>query len=209
MRRVVRPFLRVSAAALAGAASWCTLEYFLHRFVMHELRGKGRPSRAHLEHHADTTHFASTGEKAATAVAVVVPTFPVAVRLVGAPTAAVYVSSFVGTYLGYEVLHRWIHVRPPRTAYGRWARRNHLRHHYGRPMSNQGVTLPVWDIVFGTADTTDGPLRVPRRMAPVWLIDGDGTVRPEYASDYVLAGKVRTAAIEDRRAAFSNTAPAD
>ena len=207
MRRTTRLVLRNGAAVVAGAASWGTLEYFLHRFVMHVPRGKGLPSKAHLEHHADPSHFASTAEKAATATAVVVPTFPLAARLVGTSTAAVYVTSFVATYLGYEVLHRWIHVRPPRTAYGRWARRNHLRHHYGRPMLNQGVTSPVWDVVFGTSDRTDGPLRVPRRMAPVWLVDDDGAVRAEYTADYVLAGRVRDARDDDRRAAFSNTAP--
>ena len=201
--------LRYAVAVAAGVASWGTLEYFLHRFVMHVPRGKGRPSKAHLEHHADPSTFASTAEKAATATAVVVPTFPLARRLVGTSTAAVYVTSFVGTYLGYEVLHRWIHVRAPRTAYGRWARRHHLRHHFGRPMQNQGVTSPVWDVVFGTLDATDGPVRVPRRMAPVWLVDDEGAVRAEYEDDYVLAGRVRDAASEDRVAAFSNAAPAD
>ena len=44
-------------ASLAGAASWTIAEYGLHRFAMHELRGKGLASREHLSHHADVTYF--------------------------------------------------------------------------------------------------------------------------------------------------------
>src|SRR4051794_17552172 len=34
-----------------GAMLWFLFEYLLHRFAMHELKGKGLMSREHLEHH--------------------------------------------------------------------------------------------------------------------------------------------------------------
>ncbi len=39
-----------------GAAGWTGLEYGLHRFAMHELRGRGLASVEHLKHHADVTN---------------------------------------------------------------------------------------------------------------------------------------------------------
>ena len=55
-------------------------------------------------------------------------------------------------------------------------------------MANQGVTTPVWDLVFGTYERVERPVRVPRRLAMVWLLDEHGDVRPEYALDYVVVG---------------------
>jgi hypothetical protein len=76
-------------------------------------------------------------------------------------------------------------------------------------MANHCVTWPLWDIVFRTYESP-GRVRVPRRMAMVWLTDEDGTVRPEFVADYELAGrKVRddAQAEADMVAAFSNQAP--
>ena len=36
-----------------------------------------------------------------------------------------------------------------------------------------------------------GVVTVPRRMAPVWMLDGDGEVRPEFVEDYVVKGARR------------------
>ncbi|MCB1262149.1 MAG: hypothetical protein KDB33_17440, partial [Acidimicrobiales bacterium] len=50
-------------ATVAGALSWSAAEYGLHRFAMHEMRGKGLASREHLSHHADVTYFSPTSKK--------------------------------------------------------------------------------------------------------------------------------------------------
>jgi 4-hydroxysphinganine ceramide fatty acyl 2-hydroxylase len=88
-------------------------------------------------------------------------------------------------------------------------RRHHFHHHFGHPTANHGVTSPIWDMVFGTYERVDGPLRVPRRLAMVWLVD-DGQVRPEYADDYALAGTrpwTEAQAAIDHDRAFANLAP--
>ena len=54
-------------AAVAGAVSWTAAEYGLHRFAMHELRGRGLASREHLSHHADVTYFSPASKKVASA----------------------------------------------------------------------------------------------------------------------------------------------
>lgn len=47
-------------------------------------------------------------------------------------------------------------------------------------------------------------------MAPVWLLDETGQVRPEYSDDYVVKGAPAgeaNAAQRDRELAFANLAP--
>jgi sterol desaturase/sphingolipid hydroxylase (fatty acid hydroxylase superfamily) len=200
-------------AALAGAVSWTAAEYGLHRFAMHELRGKGLASREHLSHHADVTYFSPASKKLASAAGTTVVAFPLASAAAGRRWATAFTGGMISTYFAYEVAHRRVHTHPPRNRYGRWARRSHLHHHFGAPMRNFGVTSPVWDKLLGTYDDP-GVITVPRRMAPVWMLDDDGEVHPELAADYLVKGR-RAAdpgqadvADEDRADAFANVAPA-
>jgi hypothetical protein len=78
-------------------------------------------------------------------------------------------------------------------------------------MSNHGVSIPVWDLVFGTRREVER-VRVPRRLALPWMLDDTGALRPEFAEDYELVGRdlldERQAGI-DRARAFASIAPTD
>lgn len=197
-------------AAALGAASWTAAEYGLHRFAMHELRGRGLASREHLSHHADVTYFSPASKKLASAAGTTAVAFPLATAAAGRRWATCFTAGMISTYFAYEVAHRRVHTHPPRGVYGRWARRSHLHHHFGAPMRNFGVTSPVWDKVLGTYDDP-GVITVPRRMAPVWMLDDAGEVRPELAGDYRVKGGARSVdrlqATVDRDDAFANVAP--
>ncbi len=202
--------LRSPVTAVAvGAISWTAAEYGLHRFAMHEMRGRGLPSVEHLKHHADVSYFSPASKKVASAAGTTAVAYPVAQAVAGRRWAMAFTAGMIMTYFGYEVAHRRTHTHPPRGRYGRWARRSHLHHHFGAPMRNFGVTTPVWDRVFGTYDEP-GVVTVPRRMAPEWLLDETGEVRAEFTADYVAkGGRGRDAdRIErDRADAFANLVP--
>ena len=200
-------------AALAGAALWTLGEYVLHRFAMHELRGRGILSREHLEHHV----------KAQWGFDPLIVLAWVGVILVGAllwaPVGWLAVGPAVGIGLGggwilgyglYEFLHARAHLRAPRTRYAAWLRRHHFHHHFGHPMANHGVTTNLWDRVFGTLEVPER-VRVPRRLAMPWLLDERGELKAEFAADYELVGAAtadeRLLAL-DRARAFASTAPA-
>lgn len=200
----------VVAAAVIGIGSWTALEYGIHRVLGHEMRGKGIASREHLAHHADVTYFTPNHLKALSAATTTAAAFPITATLVGRRRALAFTGGLVSMYFVYEVLHRRTHTHAPRGRYGRWTRQNHLRHHAGSPMKNFGVTTPVWDLVFGSSEQTSSMLRLPRRIAPVWLLDQDGEVLPAYREHYEVVGPRRAPAhvVEaDRKAAFSNLAP--
>ena len=197
------------AAALVGAAAWTAAEYGLHRFAMHEMRGRGLPSVEHLKHHADVTYFSPTSKKIASAAATTAVAYPATVAVAGRRWATAFTVGLIAMYFGYEVAHRRTHTHPPRNRYGRWARRSHMHHHFGAPMRNFGVTTPVWDRLWGTYDEP-GVVTVPRRMAPAWLLDETGEIRAEFADDYIAKGVRRSEANQveqDRADAFANVAP--
>jgi hypothetical protein len=195
------------AWTLLGGLAWSASEYAIHRFVGHgpkreleaSLLRKLTPAglaaefnAEHLAHHSDPTYFAATARKIR-AAAVGVPLVGASIApLVGRRRAAAFALGFGLVYGGYEVLHRRIHTRAPKGRYGRWARRQHLLHHHKTPRLNHGVTSALWDVVFSTHVPAER-IRVPRHVAPVWLVDANGAVRGEFAADYELVGKKREA----------------
>lgn len=204
--------VKLAAAFVVGAALWTLAEYVLHRFVMHELRGHGYISKAHLEHHVTST-WTLDGNHPLSWLGVVVVGFAVLMpigsvlgdRWVGIAAGA----GWVAMYAWYETVHALAHLRAPKTRYGAWLRRHHFHHHFGRPMLNQGVSVGFWDRVFRTSDTPD-VVRVPRRLALPWMLDGNGQLLQRFAGDYVLVGSAtndeRTAML-DRARAFASKAP--
>lgn len=176
-------------AFLSGAAAWTLLEYLLHRFAFHGGYPKLPGAREHRWHHARVDYFAPWWQKAIAAIAVTaILSFSLSQAL-GAQAGLACTLGFVAMYLLYEVLHRRAHTHPPRGRYGRWLRRNHFAHHFINPRKAQGVTTPVWDVVFGTRLAFDR-VPVPRRKAMPWLLDRHGELKAVYAGDYELVGEL-------------------
>jgi len=208
---MITAIVLVVAFAL-GFALWILFEYLLHRFAMHELNGKGIMSREHLEHHVAAgwsfsyIHLLSWAGMLLVGVLAWMPLGWIAVSPAFGITVAVGWS--VG-YFFYEYQHAQAHLSAPTTPYQRWLRKHHFHHHFGHPMSNHGVTLPIWDKVFGTLERPER-VRVPRRMAQPWMLDDDGEIKADYADDYELVGSIttdeRTAQL-DRARAFASIAP--
>jgi sterol desaturase/sphingolipid hydroxylase (fatty acid hydroxylase superfamily) len=180
--------------ALAGAFAWTFLEWLLHGQVFHSRQVRNPFAVEHARHHANPLHMVGWPRKLVT-LAFVVLTLGSIFRLAfGYYTAAAFPCGLGLMYVHYEWLHRTIHVRAPRTAYGRGVRLNHVQHHFHTPRLNFGVTSTVWDRVFRTHVPYRTPLAVPERLAMPWLIDPrTGRLAEAYARDYVLVRRVRAA----------------
>ena len=165
-------------AFILGVLTWTLAEYALHRGFGHRKGARNAFSKEHLKHHATVTYFAPGWKKALVAVAA----FTVAAALAGAGFAL----GFAAMYVTYEWVHRRLHTHAGLNAYGRWARRHHLHHHFSRPRLNHGVTSPLWDWVFGTLEVPD-VVSVPRRNALPWMLDATGDLRPGLGREYVLS----------------------
>lgn len=214
---MTEPFATLTGASIAasgGAMLWFLAEYLLHRFAMHQLHGRGIMSREHLEHHVGASWSFSHTHLLSWAGVVLVGAgvwAPLGWWLVGPAVGLGLAVGWAGGYAFYEWQHAMAHLAPPRSRYGRWLRRHHFHHHFGHPMSNHGVSMPLWDHVFGTHERPER-VRVPRRLVLPWMVDDAGELRPEFAGDYELVGRTRTderqAAI-DRARAFASLAPTD
>jgi hypothetical protein len=187
-------------AVVAGAFGWSASEYLLHRFAGHGRLRKRQglwflsPSvlfllfqEEHLAHHRDPLYFAPTWKKALAALVLLPVLGSLAAVLVGPLPGLAFGAGFAVTYFLYEVLHRRIHTHPPANAYFAWMRRHHLHHHV-RAATNHGVTSPLWDVVFHTKEVAE-PVSLHVNLAPRWLFDEAGTLRPEFARDYRVVGR--------------------
>ncbi|MBX2799350.1 MAG: sterol desaturase family protein [Myxococcales bacterium] len=170
-----------------GLLTWTLLEYGLHRYVFHHGMWGRAAAREHTRHHKEVSWFAPWSSKLRLAAAVLTPLALAGWALGGGGTALAYVGGIVGGWLGYELLHRRIHVAAPLNGYGAWARRHHLHHHFGNPATNHGVTSPLWDWVFGTHERV-AHVRVPPRHAPKlpWLLDEAGHIAAAFTGTYSL-----------------------
>ena len=198
-------------AFAAGAFWWWLWEYLLHRFAFHEMKGKGIGSREHLNHHV----------KASWQYDHLLGLVWFGILLTGAgwgllfgwaTTPAAGVGFGLGwalAYYFYEFEHRAAHLKAPRNRWHAWLRKHHFHHHFGHPMENHGVTMPLWDVVFGTLSRPD-TVKVPRRLAMPWLLDEDGELRPEFATDYELVGSPdhgERQEMIDKARAYANLTP--
>jgi len=59
-------------------------------------------------------------------------------------------AGFFAGYLLYDMVHFGLHHRRPRSRFGRWLRKLHMRHHFEDDERGFGVSVPWWDVVFGT-----------------------------------------------------------
>jgi sterol desaturase/sphingolipid hydroxylase (fatty acid hydroxylase superfamily) len=179
--------LKIAILFVSGLVLWTLLEYVLHRWAGHT-NGLGKLVRKqHFMHHATPDYFTSLPRKLALAVPVLGGLAALGVLLFGPAGLALMLGTAAG-WTFYERLHYATHVRGPRNAYGQWARRHHLHHHFQSPKANHGVTSPVWDFVFGTLERPE-TIAVPRRHVRcfAWLLDGEpDRVAERYAATYRL-----------------------
>jgi sterol desaturase/sphingolipid hydroxylase (fatty acid hydroxylase superfamily) len=179
-----------AVGATIGAVGWTFSEYAFHRWF-HVARDGNFARRTHLAHHARQEYLVNSVSVLTWGAMLFVGLAVLPLLLWSAVPGAVALAfgvAWVAAYFVYEWIHAADHLRPPRNAYGRWTRRSHFHHHYEAPLRNFGVTTPIWDLVFGTYDPVS-QVAVPRRLAPVWLIDDLGGLKGEFADSYFVRGR--------------------
>jgi hypothetical protein len=167
----------VAALFVAGAIIWSLTEYVVHRFTFHvaaeteqathqtvsSLRDD-QPAIPALEGWRQVWYFIAHGvhhDFPNDSRRLVMPpgvSIPLAAAfyflfrwLLDAHAFSVF-AGFVAGYLSYDTIHYTVHHFRPRTAFGRYLKKHHFRHHYQDSDLNFGVSSPLWDAVLGTLD---------------------------------------------------------
>lgn len=136
-----------SAWVLAGLAGWTLAEYGLHRFVLHGLQPF---ARWHALHHARPQQLIATPTLLTAALFAGLVVLP-AWWLLPAWSAAALVLGVAIGYLAYIAMHHAVHHHH---AGSMWLRRHKRWHSMLHGLGGQacdGVSLPLWDHVFGSA----------------------------------------------------------
>ncbi|MEE2787498.1 MAG: sterol desaturase family protein [Myxococcota bacterium] len=171
-----------------GVFAWTFIEYAMHNWVGHKLRGKVHFSREHLIHHRQRNYFTPLQKKLPFTGIVGFGIYSGSVAVLGMGAGSYFGLGVIAGYSVYEYIHWSNHMRAPRTAYGRWARRHHFSHHFTDARYNHGVTSPLWDLVFGTYRAPT-KIQVPAKFSMPWLVDSQtGRVCHQFGDDFELKG---------------------
>ena len=133
-------------ASLAfGAVAWTLIEYLIHRFAYHHAPFL---TPLHDAHHREPTAFVGVPSFLSSGLILLVCYLPL--RGVAPIFASGFTSGVMVGYAAYMFVHHATHhfdIQP-----GHWlyeARLRHMAHHY-REGVNFGVSVGIWDRVFGT-----------------------------------------------------------
>ena len=147
--------MRIGYVAL-GALLFYLSEYGMHRFAFHAppapwAFARKLQHRLHYDHHVDPRRL----DLLFLPLWFLVPNLAVTAALIRAILGAGAVApTLVGVMLAilhYEWVHYVAHIPyEPRTAWGRWIKQYHLRHHYLTEKAGFGVSNPSLDLIFGT-----------------------------------------------------------
>lgn len=152
-----------------GYVLWTLFEYWFHRLFFHlKVRGP-RTERlyffVHGVHHDypwDTTRLVMPPSVSLTLAVVMYFLFR---AIWGATGMWAPFGGFVFGYVVYDSVHWYTHAGKPRTAFGKWLRREHLVHHFKDSGTRFGVSCPWLDYLFGTQGKPQEAVAVPSREA--------------------------------------------
>ena len=138
---------QTAAWVLAGLAGWTLAEYGLHRFVLH---GVQPFARWHALHHARPQALIATPTLLTAALFAALVVAPAWWLLLSWRAAALVLGVAIG-YLAYIAMHHAVHHGPAGSAWLKPHKHWHAAHHRAGARVCYGVSLPLWDHVFGSA----------------------------------------------------------
>jgi sterol desaturase/sphingolipid hydroxylase (fatty acid hydroxylase superfamily) len=140
--------------ALGGYVFWTLTEYWMHRLVFHFEPEKGIGARVHWIIHGVHHDHPNDPMRLVMPPSVSIPLASGFVALfwlvLGSPACWAFGSGFLAGYLLYDMTHYHLHHHRSTTRFGKFLREQHMRHHFQDHDTGYGVSVPVWDHVFGT-----------------------------------------------------------
>jgi sterol desaturase/sphingolipid hydroxylase (fatty acid hydroxylase superfamily) len=145
------PYMLAAVAIFAaGLFAWTFVEYAIHGWMAHVFRTFAAP--LHDVHHRDP-HAVFTIGAWIPAAAV----WLLGLAVFGLVPAMLFYSGLLAGFAAYELIHYRIHFCAPANTIEENLRTRHLIHHYRAPDRCFGVSVPLWDRIFGT-DLSDNVL---------------------------------------------------
>lgn len=142
-----------SALVFAGVVAWTLTEYWLHRLFFHWEPKFSWGPRMHFLVHGVHHTWPRDKYRLVMPPAVSISLFCVFlaafVLTLGRYGWAMHAGFTLG-YMYYDLTHYYIHHARPRSEYGRRLKKHHMLHHFKESEQRFGVSMKIWDYVFGT-----------------------------------------------------------
>lgn len=141
---------------VVGALLFYGSEYGMHRFAFHAppapwVFARKLQHRLHYDHHAEPTRLDLLFLPLWFLVPNLLVTAGLVAVILGRPAVASVMLGVMVAILHYEWVHYVAHIPyRPRTAFGRWIKQYHLRHHFISEKLWFGVSNPSLDVAFRT-----------------------------------------------------------
>jgi sterol desaturase/sphingolipid hydroxylase (fatty acid hydroxylase superfamily) len=150
-----------TALAIAGGYFlWTLAEYWGHRLVFHFEPEGGLGARFHWMIHGVHHDHPNDPRRLVLPPALSLPLgalfFGLYVLAAGTPLGWGLCSGFFAGYVIYDTVHFALHHTRPKGRLGRLLRELHMRHHFEDHERGFGVSVPWWDVVFGTSPRRKG-----------------------------------------------------
>jgi sterol desaturase/sphingolipid hydroxylase (fatty acid hydroxylase superfamily) len=152
---------------------WTFVEYTMHRFIFHYHPSTERLKRVffmvHGVHHAQPMCRTRLVMPPALSVPLALGFFGlfrlIVISALGAENWFNPVfTGFIGGYLVYDLMHYNLHHSRIKSGAFFSLRKHHLRHHGRCDFLRFGVTMPLWDHVFGTMPQSDCAEEIKKRI---------------------------------------------
>lgn len=172
---------RILEWVVAGFLMWTFTEYVIHRFIFHppqwieddtrRIVGGLEPGTPIMPEmptwrhkfyflvHGNHHDFPNDSGRLVMPPSVSIPLaflfYGLFAATIGTAAPAVF-TGFVAGYLAYDTTHYFTHHGATRTAFARYQKKRHFRHHYADSTRDFGVSSPLWDAVWGTLGHSPG-----------------------------------------------------
>lgn len=149
-------FAELVAMTFLGLLVWTFTEYTLHRFVFHfpakRALGKRIIFLIHGLHHDDPVDPTRLVMPPVAAIFFATILFLFFRAFMGPYYVEPFFAAFLIGYLIYDYTHFAVHHWRLRGPIFRFLKQFHMDHHFVSQDSRWGVSSPLWDYVFGTAE---------------------------------------------------------
>ncbi len=147
--------LNVMLLFFAGLITWTLVEYGIHRFIFHyqphSLTGQRLHFIIHGIHHQYPSDPMRLVMPPVVSIPVAIAIYTGLIAAFGAAHAWPFGAGFALGYLVYDMTHFVLHhFTCKQVKFAWWLKRYHLRHHFQDETRGFGVSMPLWDYVFGT-----------------------------------------------------------
>lgn len=154
-------FVQITGLGALGFFTWTLAEYLLHRFVFHFDAETPLQKRIrfliHGLHHDDPQDATRLVMPPLPGLILAVALFAVFRLPLGDRLVEPFFAFFLVGYLCYDYIHFYVHHFNPTHRVGKAIKQHHMMHHFVTHEARWGVSSPLWDHVFGTAEQKKKP----------------------------------------------------